>query len=160
LRTRSAKTIEITPAQLLGGPTAALQGSDLDTIQQLALSHRPRLLGKGGMGAVYEAEHLENGRRVALKVLAHSLDSPTARQRFLREGRLAASIINPNSVYIFGTEEIDDTPVITMEYVSGGTLTERVNRQGPMPIGEAVETSFKLWPDSKRQQARAYYIAM
>jgi len=52
------------------------------------------------MGAVYEAEHLENGRRVALKVLAHSLDSPTARQRFLREGRLAASINHPNSVYI------------------------------------------------------------
>src|SRR6185503_8650033 len=51
-----------------------------------------RLLGRGGMGAVYEAEDLSSGRRVALKVLGHSLDSPETRKRFLREGRLAASI--------------------------------------------------------------------
>lgn len=99
-----------------------------------------RLLGRGGMGAVFEAEQIESGRRVALKVLSHAPDSPTARQRFLREGRLAASINHPNSVYIFGTEEIDGTPVITMEYVSGGTLAELVERQGPMPVGEAVDT--------------------
>src|SRR5438128_1909414 len=54
-----------------------------------------RLLGEGGMGSVYEAEDVENGRRVALKVLRHAPDSPTARQRFLREGRLAASVNHP-----------------------------------------------------------------
>src|SRR5262249_51984792 len=70
-----------------------------------------RLLGAGGMGAVYEAEDQESGRRVALKVLSHRLDSPDARERFFREGRLAASINHPNSVYIFGTEEIGGTPV-------------------------------------------------
>src|SRR5262245_50075443 len=73
-----------------------------------------RLLGRGGMGVVYEAEDLASGRRVAVKVLGHSLDSPDARKRFLREGRLAASINHPNSVYVYGTEEIDGTPVITM----------------------------------------------
>ena len=65
-----------------------------------------RLLGKGGMGAVYEAEDLASGRRVALKVLGHSLDSADSRKRFIREGRLAASINHPNSVYVYGTEEI------------------------------------------------------
>jgi serine/threonine protein kinase len=80
-----------------------------------------RLLGAGGMGAAFEAEDLESGRRVALKVLSHTLDTPEARERFFREGRLAASINHPNSVYVFGTEEIGGTPVIAMELVAGGT---------------------------------------
>jgi eukaryotic-like serine/threonine-protein kinase len=63
-----------------------------------------RLLGRGGMGEVYEAEHLEHGRRVALKVLGHRLAGPDDRARFLREGQLAASISHPNTVYIFGSE--------------------------------------------------------
>jgi len=103
-----------------------------------------RLLGRGGMGAVYEADDLESGRRVALKVLGHSLDSADTRKRFLREGRLAASINHPNSVYVYGTEEIDGTPVITMELVPGGTLHERVKEGGAMPVGEAVDAVLQL----------------
>jgi len=103
-----------------------------------------RALGAGGMGAVYEAEDLESGRRVALKVLSHRLDSPEARERFFREGRLAASINHPNSVYIFGTEEVGGTPVITMELVSGGTLQDRVHTRGPLPVGEAVDCVLQI----------------
>ena len=103
-----------------------------------------RALGAGGMGAVYEAQDQESGRRVALKVLSHTLDSPEARERFFREGRLAASINHPNSVYIFGTEEIGGTPVITMELVAGGTLQDRVRARGPLPIGEAVDAVLQL----------------
>jgi uncharacterized RDD family membrane protein YckC len=103
-----------------------------------------RALGAGGMGAVYEAQDLESGRRVALKVLSHRLDSPDARERFFREGRLAASINHPNSVYIFGTEEIGGTPVIAMELVTGGTLQDRVRAKGPLPIGEAVDCVLQI----------------
>jgi eukaryotic-like serine/threonine-protein kinase len=103
-----------------------------------------RALGAGGMGAVYEAEDLESGRRVALKVLSHRLDSPESRERFFREGRLAASINHPNSVYIFGTEEVGGTPVITMELVSGGTLQDRVRARGPLPVGEAVDCVLQI----------------
>lgn len=103
-----------------------------------------RLLGRGGMGAVYEAEDSASGRRVALKVLGHSLDSADTRKRFLREGRLAASINHPNSVYVYGTEEIDGTPVITMELVPRGTLQERVKTGGPLPIGEAVDVILQV----------------
>ena len=103
-----------------------------------------RALGAGGMGAVYEAEDLESGRRVALKVLSHRLDAPEARERFFREGRLAASINHPNSVYIFGTEEVGGTPVITMELVTGGTLQDRVRARGPLPVGEAVDCVLQI----------------
>ena len=51
-----------------------------------------RLLGRGGMGEVYEAESLETGRRLALKLLRNRLEKADDRVRFLREGQLAASI--------------------------------------------------------------------
>src|SRR5512141_3011588 len=103
-----------------------------------------RALGGGGMGTVFEAEDLETGRRIALKVLSHSLDSPEARERFFREGRLAASINHPNSVYVFGTEEIGGTPVIAMELVSGGTLQEAIHDRGPLPPNEAVDAVLQI----------------
>lgn len=103
-----------------------------------------RRLGAGGMGAVYAADQLETGRHVALKVLKHSLSSSEARKRFLREGRLAASINHPNSVYVYGTEEIAGTPVISMELVPGGTLQDRVKGQGPLPVGEAVDAILEI----------------
>jgi serine/threonine protein kinase len=46
-----------------------------------------RRLGSGGMGTVYEADHLESGRRLVLNVLGHRLDSPEAKQRFFRAGK-------------------------------------------------------------------------
>jgi uncharacterized RDD family membrane protein YckC len=103
-----------------------------------------RVLGEGGMGAVFEAQDLENGRQVALKVLSHTLDSPAARQRFFREGRLAASLNHPNSVYVFGTEEVGGIPVIAMELVGGGTLQERVRLLGPLPPAEAVDAVLQI----------------
>jgi hypothetical protein len=97
------------------------------------------LLGMGGMGTVYEAEHLATGRRVALKMLEQQLDSPEMRQRFLREGRLAASVNHPNSLYVFGSEEIEGAPVITMEIAGSGTLKDRLEKRGPLPVTEAVD---------------------
>ena len=98
-----------------------------------------RLLGRGGMGAVYEAVHEDDGRVVALKLLSVELDNMDSRQRFLREGQTAAAINHPNAVYIYGTEEIDGVPVISMELVPGGTLEEKVKERGPLPVAEAVE---------------------
>ncbi len=103
-----------------------------------------RSLGGGGMGAVFEAEDLENGRRIALKVLSKAPDSPEARERFLREGRLAASINHPNSVYVFGTEEVGGVPLISMELVAGGTLEDRIRARGPMPAAEAVDAVLQI----------------
>ncbi len=112
-----------------------------------------RELGRGGMGAVYDAKHLESGRRVALKVLSQQLDSPEARKRFLREGRLAASINHPNSVYVYGTEEIDGTPVISMELIAGGTLQQRVQGSGPMSVDQAVDAILHIISGLEAAQA-------
>ena len=103
-----------------------------------------RLLGQGGMGVVFEAEDLDNGRRVALKILSQALDSPEARKRFLREGQIAAAINHPNSVYVFGTEEIAGTPVIAMELVGGGTLHDHVAGSGPLKVSEAVDAILQI----------------
>jgi hypothetical protein len=96
------------------------------------------------MGEVYEAEHLEHGRRVALKVLNRRLAGADDRARFLREGQLAASVAHPNAVYIFGSEEIAGTPVIAMELVTGGTLKDRVKSAGPLPPAQAVDAVLDL----------------
>ena len=94
-----------------------------------------RLLGSGGMGEVYEAEHLAHERRVALKVLNRRLSDPADRARFLREGELAASVNHPNSVYIFGSEEIAGVPIIAMELLPGGTLKESRGSPGRAGAG-------------------------
>ena len=103
-----------------------------------------RLLGRGGMGEVYEAEQRDQGRRVALKVLNQRLTDPHDRARFLREGQLAASINHPHSVYIFGSEEIAGTPVIAMELLAGGTLKDRVRAEGPLPPAAAVDAILQV----------------
>ncbi|OGV72811.1 MAG: hypothetical protein A3K19_28460 [Lentisphaerae bacterium RIFOXYB12_FULL_65_16] len=112
-----------------------------------------RFLGKGGMGASYEAEDLQSGRRLALKILTAALDSNETRRRFLREGRLAASINHPNSVYVFATEEIGDTPVIAMELMTGGTLQDRAAAKGPLPVGEAVDVAVQIIAGLEAAQA-------
>ena len=153
-------TDEICPACLLSG---ALADSD-DRTETLSMvpGHSPsfagpskfpselggyrllRLLGRGGMGTVYEAEQLATGRRLALKTLGHQLGSPEMRQRFLREGRLAARVNHPNSLYVFGSEEIDGLPVITMEIAGAGTLKDRLKKVGPLPVAEAVDATLDV----------------
>jgi uncharacterized RDD family membrane protein YckC len=96
------------------------------------------------MGEVYEAEQIESGRRIALKVMNHTLASEQDRKRFLREGRLAASVNHPNVVYIHGSEEIAGAPVIAMELVHGGTLKDRLKHRGPLPVTEAVAVALQI----------------
>ena len=136
--------VGVPPTDKVAPPTPARARGLPQPGEQLGHYRIVRLLGEGGMGAVFDAEDLESGRRVALKVLSQTLDSPEARERFFREGRLAASINHPNSVYVFGTEEIGGTPAIAMELVAGGTLQDRVREHGPLPVGEAVDCVLQI----------------
>ncbi|OBK19345.1 serine/threonine-protein kinase [Mycobacterium asiaticum] len=89
-----------------------------------------RLLGKGGMGEVYEAFDTDKGRAVALKVLPEEYaDDDTFRERFLRESRAAAILQEPHVIPIHDWGEIDHTLYIDMRLVNGQTLHEILQRQ-------------------------------
>jgi hypothetical protein len=96
------------------------------------------------MGDVYAAQHVEHGRRVAIKLLGRRLTGPEDRQRFLTEGELAAAVNHPHTVYVFGSEEIEDTPTIAMELLPGGTLKDRVKQRGVLGTSEAVEAILQV----------------
>ena len=85
-----------------------------------------RPIGRGGMGAVYEAEQLSLGRRVAVKVLPASFGrDPERLARFEREARLAARLHHPGIVPVFGAGEAGGRPFFAMELVDGETLAGR-----------------------------------
>lgn len=98
-----------------------------------------RLLGRGGMGAVYLARDLQLDRLVAIKELPDEFASdPTLRERFLREVRLAASFSHPNIVPVYAVEEDGRSLAFVMGYVEGESLADRVRRAGPLSVREIV----------------------
>jgi YVTN family beta-propeller protein len=103
------------------------------------------LIGRGGMSAVYRAEDLRLGRRVALKFLAPELAQDARfRERFLAESRLAASIDHAGIVPIFEAGEVDGLLYIAMRYVEGTDLRALLARDGPLPAERAVDLVAQL----------------
>jgi hypothetical protein len=97
-----------------------------------------RVLGRGGMGVVYEAEHRHMGRKVALKVISQSLvDHPEAVERFNREVHAAAQLNHPNIVTAFDAEQAGGLHLLVMEYVEGMSLAQVVEKKGPLPVAYA-----------------------
>ena len=89
-----------------------------------------REIGRGGMAAVYEAEQLSLGKKVAVKVLAAELAASTiVIERFFREARAAASVRSPYIVDVYDSGRLDDgRPFITMELLEGESLYDRMAR--------------------------------
>ncbi len=99
-----------------------------------------RLLGQGGMGAVYEAFHTEIGKRVAIKTLAPQVAAiPGARQRFLREAQLTSRLRHPHIVDLtdMGTE--GRIAYLVMELLAGEDLSNRLERAGAFSPRELVD---------------------
>jgi len=97
-----------------------------------------KILGKGGMGEVYLAQHRFTEQHVAIKVLFRNLmrDEQGA-QRFVEEARTMAGLRHPNIVQFINFFEELKTYFLVMEYVDGTTL-DRALRKGPMPLAEAL----------------------
>jgi serine/threonine protein kinase/tetratricopeptide (TPR) repeat protein len=96
-----------------------------------------RKLGEGGMGVVYAArdERLERG--VAVKTMSSLRSDDTARKRFWREARAAASVNHPNICQIYEIGEAGGDLFIAMELLEGESLAERL-RRGPLSVAQAV----------------------
>jgi urea transport system substrate-binding protein len=97
------------------------------------------VLGRGGMGVVYEAEDMLLGRSTAVKVLPEALaGDPTASERFLQEARAAAKLHHPNVVTIFEVGLKDGLTYLVMEKVDGWSLGDAMEA-GPIPWREATD---------------------
>jgi eukaryotic-like serine/threonine-protein kinase len=99
-----------------------------------------KILGEGGMGAVYKARDVELEREVALKVIKPELsDNPEILQRFKQELILARQVTDRNIIRIFDLGEAGGIKFITMEYVDGQNLHQLLKQKGKLEVAEAVD---------------------
>ena len=99
-----------------------------------------RVIGRGGMGVVYEAVHQSIRRVVALKmILAGEHARPDAVARFRKEGAAAARLDHPHVVRLYSFDDHNGLPYYAMEYVPGETLADRLQAAGPLAPRAAAE---------------------
>lgn len=127
----------MTKARPRTGPIEVIEPRPDDMIGQYRVME---FLGEGGMGTVYQVEHVALGRTYALKVLrARVVDrDDTAAEGFLREARTAARVRHPNIVDVVDFGHMPDgRPYFVMELLEGESLADRVER-GALPPAEVV----------------------
>ena len=122
-------------------------------------------VGRGGMGVVYRAEHLNLRRRAAIKIIAPDLaESEGFRERFTREARIAAALQHPNIVTVYDAGEVDGLLYLAMQYIEGNDLVgdaaqgrppAPVPRDRRLPPGRLrARRRARDGPDPPRRQAR------
>jgi eukaryotic-like serine/threonine-protein kinase len=111
-------------------------GTVLDGLYRLT-----RLLGQGGMGAIYEASHTGAGKLVAVKVMHRELAAyPEALARFRREAKVTSELTHPHVVSLFGFGVAPTgQPYLVMELLEGEDLQTRLARVGPLPLETVVQ---------------------
>src|SRR5262245_38717591 len=100
-----------------------------------------RLIGIGGMGAIYEAAHVSSGARVAIKMMSKELsEHPEALARFKREVKVTTELAHPNIIEVvdFGQAPTGQ-PYLVMEYLEGEDLERCLERDGPVQLNVSVE---------------------
>ena len=103
-----------------------------------------RELGKGFMSSIYLAEDTRHKRRVALKVLTAAVRAMVARERFLSEIQIAASLVHPHIVSLHDSGEADGLLYYVMPFIEGESLRGRLAREGRLPVEEAVRIATQI----------------
>src|SRR5881296_3795187 len=103
-----------------------------------------RELGRGGMATVYLGTDLKLERRVAIKALAPTTRAYLGSDRFQREVLLAAQLSHPHIVPLFEADEADGILFYVMEYVEGESLRDRLMREGPLPVADALRIAAEV----------------
>lgn len=98
-----------------------------------------REIGRGGMGAVFEARHSQLKKLVALKTMHGAALDHRAIERFLREGRAAASVRHPHIVDVSDVGVEDGTPFLVMELLDGEDLAKRITTAAPLSVEETID---------------------
>src|SRR5688572_19622205 len=134
----SMLAVDASAVAFFSAPPAVLRDVTIGSVGMLAPndmlgSYRiVRLLGRGGMGAVFEAYDTRLHRTVAVKVMAQAGDE-TSRTRVLREARNAAALNHPNICTIYEVGDSKGSAYIAMEYVEGSSLRDRMERRAIRP---------------------------
>jgi WD40 repeat protein/tRNA A-37 threonylcarbamoyl transferase component Bud32 len=103
------------------------------------------ILGQGGMGFVFRAEDVRLNRQVALKVIRpEAADLPTGRQRFLREAQALAAVQHDHIVAVHQVGEDNGVPFLVMPLLLGESLERRLEREGKLPVAEAVRVGREM----------------
>ena len=111
-----------------------------DLVDALADRYRIHgLLGEGATAEVYLATDLKHDRQVALKILRAELAALVGADRFLAEIRTTATLQNPHILPLFDSGEAAGRPYYVMPFVEGESLRERLDREGALPVAEALE---------------------
>jgi serine/threonine-protein kinase len=105
-----------------------------------------RLIAKGGMGSIYEAEHEAIGQRVALKVMHTALTGDDGvLSRFANEARAAAMLGHPGIIKCIDVGDTDDgTPYLVLELLEGRDLEAELRARGALPIHEAISIAIEV----------------
>ncbi|MEP7051738.1 MAG: serine/threonine-protein kinase [Pseudomonadota bacterium] len=110
-------------------------------------------IGRGGMAAVYEAENIDIGKRVAVKILAAELiTSRVVRERFIREARAAAAIRSPYICDVYDSGMFEERPFLVMELLEGESLYDLMTRVRQID----VDTTVRIATHTARGLAKAH----
>jgi hypothetical protein len=139
-------TVVANPGETQASRPSAAAGDPFPTLPAEFGRYRVlKLLGRGGMGAVYLAEDSQLGRRVALKLPSFGAGASDERvERFLREARSAAALHHPNICTLYDAGREGDRPYLTMAYLEGRSLAEALDPDRPLSQREAAALARKV----------------